>query len=140
VSTFRDRIEELRAEVGEGHIKARCVVDQAYAQNQHQTLDFVHTRGGRALYMYAPLMENWVDIFLGIARKTITTNGSDISSAMIEVAERMSQFVFDNAPVGTELDPNELRTSGHPIAEQNDIPYYDRPPISIRRPEGMPHS
>jgi len=57
---------------------------------------------------------------------------------MIDVAERMSPVCFDNAPVGTAIDPSELRTSGHPLPEQVVFQLYDEPPLSPRRPEGMP--
>jgi len=135
MSTFRDRIEELKRQLGEGHISAHCVVDQAYAQNQHQTVTFVHRHGGRAFYLGAPMEENLVPDLEHIASKVLTTDGSDIESAMIETAEKYSQYVMVNAP--KEID--ELATSGHPFVERNGVPVYDRPPISPRRPLGDPH-
>jgi hypothetical protein len=135
MGTFVDRIEDLKRQMGSGHISSHCVVDQAYAQNQHQTVEFVHRHGGRAFYLRAPLMENWVTLFSKIADKCITVTGSDVDSAMIEVAEWMAQAVFENAP----RKISELATSGHPFVLRDGVPIYDRPPISPRRPPGVPH-
>jgi hypothetical protein len=135
VSTFTQRIEDLRRQVGTGHISAHCVVDQAYAQNQHQTVTFVHRHGGRAFYLGAPLMENWMILMWRIAEKCITATGSEVEGAMIETAEWMAQAVFENAPRKIA----ELATSGHPFVLRNGSPVYDRPPVSPRRPPGAPH-
>lgn len=135
MSTFSDRLEEIRRQVGIGSISAHCVVDQAYAQNQHQTVTFVHRHGGRAFYLGAPMMENYLELMQLIADRVLTEFGSEVESAMIEVAEKFSQYVFDNAP----KEIGELDTSGHPFVERNGIPIYDRPPVSPRRPPGAPH-
>lgn len=134
-STFNERIQLLKQQVGGGHITAHCVVDQAYAQNQHQTVTFVHRHGGRAFYLGAPMIENVVGDMENIARKCITTDGSDIDSAMIETAEKYAQYVLENAPRMIF----ELATSGHPYVDRDGAVIYDRPPISPRRPPGVPH-
>lgn len=135
MGTFVERIEDLKHQMGRGHISAHCVVDQAYAQNQHQTVTFVHHHGGRAFYLGAPLMENWMVLFARIAEKCITVTGTDVESAMIETAEWMAQAVFENAP----RKISELATSGHPFVLRDGAIVYDRPPISPRRPPGAPH-
>lgn len=129
--TFKDRMEELKLKVGEGHITARCVVDQAYAQIQHQNTEYLHPHGGGPFYLSRPLMEGYPEMMQEIASVIF----DDPEPPFIVAAEKMSTYVEENAPVRIA----ELRTSGHPIAERNGIPFYDRPPISPRRPDGMPH-
>jgi hypothetical protein len=131
---FTERMLQIKEQVGRGHLVAHCVVDQAYAQNQHQTVTFNHD-DGRPFYLGAPMMESYLEWFMQIARKAITEDGSDIESAMIDIAEAMSQAVFDNAPRVIE----ELATSGHPFVERDGVIIYDRPPISDRRPPGFKH-
>jgi hypothetical protein len=135
MSEFSERIEQLRLQLGRGHITAHCVVDQAYAQNQHQTASFRHPKGGKAFYLSEPIADSYLIWMEKIASACITPDGSDVESAMIEVAEAMSQAVFDNAPKET----GELDTSGHPFVERDGVPVYDRPPVSPRRPLGWPH-
>lgn len=127
MGTFFQRTEYLGEQVGTGFITAKCVVDQPYAQDQHETLSYVHTEG-RARYLGDPLLENVTDLLEIIAIGAITRDGSEIKEAMIECAELMSMFVFVNAPV----DTTALKTSGHPIVEDNGLPIYDRAPISPR--------
>lgn len=129
--TFKDRMGEIKLKVGEGHIKARCVVDQAYAQIQHQNTAYRHPHGGGPFYLSRPLMEGYPEMMQEIASTIL----DDPEPAFISAAEKMSRYVEENAPVAID----ELRTSGHPIAERDGVPFYDRPPISPRRPEGVPH-
>jgi hypothetical protein len=133
--TFSERIGLLRDSIGAGHITAHCVVDQAYAQNQHETLTFHHPRGGRAEYLRAPMLENMVILIQEIANKVLDEEGLGLERAMIDTAEKFAQFVFDNAP----KEIGELDGSGHPFVTRNGTVIYDRPPIYGRRPEGLPH-
>lgn len=127
-STFFRRIDHLSDSVGTGSIVAGCTVNQPYAQNQHQSVHFNHPHGGRALFLSGPLMENAFTLLGDLARKIITHTGSDINQGMIDVAETMSRYVLENAPVETGV----LRTSGNPWVEDKGVRIYDRPPISPR--------
>src|SRR5882762_5554805 len=42
----------------ESSIVGSVVVDQVYAQNQHESVWFKHPRGGQAMYLHDPLFAN----------------------------------------------------------------------------------
>jgi hypothetical protein len=136
VSEFSDNLDRLASELGRSW-RVELDVNQAYAQNHHQTMTWVHRHGGGPLYLAAPFMEAHVSLLQKIADKVLTHDGSDILTGMIEVSEDMSRMVLDNAP--GDGDSDELRNSGHPTVERDGIVVYDRPPIAPRRPEGLPH-
>jgi hypothetical protein len=130
-STFYSRIDRLSDSVGAGEIVAGCLVNQPYAQNQHQSVWFQHPHGGRALYLGAPLLENAFFLMEQIARSAVTPFGSLITQRMIDVAEWMARAVMENAPVETGV----LRTSGSPWVRDQAAIVYSRPPISPREPD-----
>lgn len=125
--TFNRKIDELARRVGPGYITAKCVVDQPYAQNQHQSVWFKHTNG-RAFYLGAPLLENSLDLVASIARSVLTPSGPMIRLRMIEIAEALARYVLENAPKET----GQLSLSGHPSVTDNGVIIYDRPPITPR--------
>lgn len=127
-STFFSRIDRLQNSVGSGKLVAGCTVNQPYAQNQHQSVWFKHPQGGRALYLGGPLMENAFQLLEEIARGAITPFGSTLDQRMIDVAEKMSDYVFENAPLETGV----LATSGNPWVSDKGVRIYERPPISPR--------
>lgn len=124
-----ERIEHLIQAVGDGDIVARNEVNQAYAQIQHENLEYSHPRGGRAKYLEGPLYENYPQMMQTVADSLITRNGSDIAKGMTDAAEQMSKWVEDNAP---RLD-NTLRYSSHIQVTDNGNEIYDRPPKKPRR-------
>jgi hypothetical protein len=130
-STFYSRIDRLSESVGTGSITAGCTVNQPYAQNQHQSFWFKHPRGGRALYLGGPLLENAFLLVEQISRSAVTPFGSLITQRMIDIAEWMARAVLENAPVETGL----LRTSGNPWVKDKGVQTYNRPPISPREPD-----
>lgn len=134
---FDARLTELGDAVGSGRIRAQLDVNQAYAQNHHQTTTWVHRHGGGPFYLSVPLMESHMLLLQNIADKVITNTGSDIERGMIETAEAMSAMVETFAPGDGGTD--ELRHSGHPTVDRNGVTIYDRPPVAPRRPEGLPH-
>ena len=73
--TFSERIDELRKMVGSGKIVASCEVNQVYAQNQHEHLEYHHPRGGQALYLQEPLMENFHSYLEDYARTVLDDGG-----------------------------------------------------------------
>ena len=127
MGTFLVRIDHLSESVGTGSLSAKCTVDQPYAQDQHENLTYRH-RVGRARYLGGPLLENQAGLMEKLALKAITPTGSDLHSAMIDIAEEMAAWVQENAPLLT----GALKTSGHPEVYDNGSKIYDRPPISAR--------
>lgn len=118
---FDERIRYLSDEVGAGHIKAICFVDQPYAQDQHENLRYTH-RSGRSHYLGAPLMENTFNFVDGMSRAVITPEGSRIRDEMIDIANDMARFVEVNAPI----DTGDLRNSASPSVDDNGIEIYRR--------------
>jgi hypothetical protein len=121
----------LSEEVGIGRLRMGVDVNQPYAQNQHENLEFDHTVG-RAHYLGAPLMENTFNFIDGLARAAITEEGSRIHDEAIDIAEDMSQLVFKNAPRDPDIG-DVLANSGSPWVESNGIEIFRRPPIAGRR-------
>ena len=126
--TFSERIDELRKMVGSGKIIAQVTVDQRYAQYQHEHLELHHPRGGTALYLQQPLMENFHS-YLEDYAKTVLDDGGQ--SAMKRSAEHLSDQVEVRAPV----EFNDLRRSGHAQVTQDGRTVYDRPPKQARLTE-----
>lgn len=128
---FVERTEYLSRQVGEGDITAGCFVDQAYAQNQHETITFQHTVG-RARYLGDPLNENALFLLDSIARSVITETGSRLKFEMRDVAEQMADFVHDNAPRDPDIG-DVLANSGSPFVTDDGVEIYRRPAIARRR-------
>lgn len=126
--TFSENIARLAREVGKGKLVGHLVVDQAYAQNQHQSFWFNHPDGGEAFYLRNPLMERRGKYMEDLARKAITRRGSNIVDGMVDVAEDLSQQVFNRAP----LEFADLRASGHPFVIDDGRKVYDRAPMIHR--------
>lgn len=128
--TFGDRIDELKAMVGTGDLVGRVVVDQRYAQVQHEHLDWNHPRGGQALYLQAPLLENYPHYLQAYADRLLEDGGEP---AMVDAMEDLAEDggVATRAPV---LYAN-LRASGHPIVDSDGRNIYDRPPRQHRLSE-----
>lgn len=121
-----DGLQKLIDEVGHGDLQSKLIVDQAYAQAQHEELTWKHPHGGRAKYLEAPLMENSDELLQIMADHLIGLTGSDIKDGMIKVAEKMSTFVEDNAP--KDIGVHELARSGHPMVYDDGVVIYDRAP------------
>lgn len=125
-ATAIDRLQQLINAVGTGESVSSCIVDQAYAQAQHEELAWHHPTGGRAKYLEGPLFEQADEIVRIISDHLITKDGSDLEKGMIEVAEKMSIFVEENAPKDEGV--HELSESGHPMVHDNGVLVYDRAP------------
>lgn len=132
---FVRRTRFLSDEIGDGDITAGCYVDQPYAQRQHQNLEYTHPRGGRAMYLGGPLMENAYDLIRKIARDVITEEGSDLNEAMKQIANEMAyEYVMKEAPLGPPIDPYILRLSGSPYVIDQGVETYWVSAISARDP------
>lgn len=128
---FDRRIRYLSDEVGTGKLVAGVTVDQPYAQNQHENLSFRHVVG-QAHYLGAPLMENAFNFVDGLARATITEEGSRLKDEAIDIAEDMAGFVERNAPRDPDLG-DVLAMSGSPWVKDGQIEIYHRPPVAPRK-------
>lgn len=128
--SFDERIEFLSDQVGTGYITAGCIVDQPYAQNQHENLSFDHTVG-RARYLGDPLMENAFNFVDGVARAAITETGSRIKDEMRDIADDMVHFVEVNAPRDPDVG-DVLANSASPYVDDNGARIYYRPPKAGR--------
>lgn len=128
---FERRTKQLSDEVGTGRITAGCTVDQPYAQNQHQNMEFRH-EVGRAHYLGGPLMENAFNLLDGIARAVVTPEGSRLVDEMRDISEDLADYVRINAPKDPDIG-DVLANSGSPFVIDGGIEIYRRPPIAPRR-------
>lgn len=125
---FSERMDELIAQTPE-HVTGTVVVDQVYAQYQHEGMDLKHPRGGRAKYLGGPLIENYVSYYQRLADALLD---GDTTKAMIHNMEDLStEGVYKNAP----WEFADLKASGHPIVEENGATVYDRAPMVHRLSE-----
>lgn len=125
MGTFTERITQLINDVGTGKLEGRVVVDQPYAQDQHETLGYTHQGGGKARYLGDPLFQNvsrYMELLAGV-----TLHGG-LEEAMVQNMEHLSRQVFDQAP----FEFGDLRASGHPIVKSGGTIVYDRPPNARR--------
>lgn len=126
VETFSERIAELRRMTGAPErLRGSVTVDQVYAQYQHERLELRHPRGGRALYLQAPLFEHFDEYLAEYARHVLDNGGQ---RSMGDGMERLSDSVEDNAP----REFGDLMRSGHPQVEQGERTVYDRQPRQHR--------
>lgn len=127
-STFDRRIRELSDEVGSGKLVMGVVVDQIYAQIQHENKRFKHD-DGRSGYLSDPLMENVFSLMEKLAVNAVTENGSRLGVAAQDVAETMAGFVAKNAP----KDSGRLSESASPYVNDDGQRVYERPAVAPRR-------
>jgi hypothetical protein len=124
-SDFVSRMTELAERVGIGDLVGRVIVDQRYAQIQHEALDYRHPRGGHAKYLEGPLLRDR-DIFFEEVARTVLDDGG--KAGMITAVESLCGSVAIEAPVLW----GDLRRSGHPIVTSDGRPVYDRSPEARR--------
>jgi hypothetical protein len=129
-STFGDRLDVLKEMVGSGDLTGKVVVDQVYAQRQHEELSWSHPRGGQALYLGQPLLDNHPRYFQAYAGRLLDDGGEQ---AFVDSMEDLAEDggVATRAPV---LYSN-LRASGHPSVTSDGVTVYDRPPRQHRLSE-----
>lgn len=126
-SDFGSQIDELLAKVGSGDLAATVVVNQVYARWQHDGLDLKHPRGGQALYLQQPLMDNHSRYLADYASQVLEDGGKN---TFISAAEDLAGDggVASHAPV----EFGDLRASGHPTVTDGEEVIYDRPPLAGR--------
>lgn len=123
---FFERVDDLLDMVDGGHdLVGTVVVDQAYAQIQHERLDFNHPRGGQAKYLEEPFLAQYRKFLLSVSRSVLKDGGVN---GMAQAMESLSDAVERYAPV----DIGNLRKSGHPMVNSGSKVVYDRPPKAER--------
>jgi hypothetical protein len=121
-STFAERSQELRRMVGSGQrVTGSVVVDQRYAQYQHERLDLHHPRGGRAKYLEGPLYDGY-RTYLGWYAAEVLRDGG------IKAIERAMGHLSDQVEVSAPREFEDLMRSGHPVVKVGPKTVYDRPP------------
>jgi len=133
-STFGKRIDFLAREVGYGDLVGGCLVDQPYAQNQHENESFQHTVG-QSHYLGGPLLANSFNFVDGLARAAIGEEGSRLKSEMQDIAEDISGFVERYAPKDPDIG-DALANSGSPYVTDDGREIYRRPPKFPRHARG----
>lgn len=128
MAEFEERIQELIDQTP-SNVHGTVVVDQAYAQIQHEAMDFKHPHGGRAKYLGGPLIEKHQHYLQELANGLLDGH---LPGVMIRNMEDLStKGVYENAPV----EFADLKASGHPIVEADGGKIYDRPPMVHRLSE-----
>lgn len=122
--TFGAGIDHLIEATGEGKLVGSVEVDQIYAHYQEANDHLRHPRGGKAHALQDSLFEQSKKYMRELAKRTVTKDGSDIESAMIDNMEHLSEQYFQHAPV----EWGDLKASGHPTVTSDDATIYDRPP------------
>lgn len=123
-------MDELAALVGKGELIGSVVVDQVYAQKQHEDHTLSHPRGGGPSYLSQPLLDNREKYLRQIAGSVLENGGtSGMQSAMEDLAGEGG--VARRAPVHW----GDLRRSGHPSVTSDGQTVYDRPPYARRLSE-----
>lgn len=123
---FNRRCQELLKIVGDKNLEGKVVVNQIYAQNQHETLYFRHPSGGGPKFLTRALFQNHQSIMRGLARDALRRYG--LNSAMIVGMEKVSRGVYQNAP----HEFNDLRNSAAPSVKDRGRFIYNRPPVVKR--------
>lgn len=117
-------MDKLIAQAGNGDLVGHVVVDQAYAQNQHQSFWFNHPDGGKPFYLRDPLFANAARYMQMVADTAITRRGLEPEKGMADAMENLSDRVYDEAP----WEFADLRASGHPFVTDGQHTVYDRTP------------
>ncbi len=135
MGTFFERVEALKARIGDGDLVGRLVVDQPYALYQHETFGLNHPRGGGPKFLSGPFERSAPAYMEELADSVL--NGSLIQT-MAQNLEDLSFQLDPAAPI--DADPNfyRLRLSGNPIVTDDGTEVYNRPPFTPRQPPGHP--
>lgn len=112
-------------QVGEGTLAGKLVVDQVYAQYQHERTDLVHPRGGGPGYLRDPFFATYSDYLSRIARAFLD---GDPEREMAESMEALNTRMSASTP----LLYNNLRRSGNPQVFSQGRKTYDRKPWQRR--------
>ena len=125
-STFYARMDALERIVGDRNLTGRVIVDQPYAQIQHQKLSYHHLDGG-AQYLWRPLLESHVRYLHDIASSLLNDGGRQ---AMIRA---MSSLSTTGLRRYVPHEHNWLANSGSPEVWHDGTMIFKRPPAQRRR-------
>jgi len=131
---FSARMIELQEKVGDGPLRGEVEVNQHYALEQHENMEYPHPRGGGPKYLIGPLMEN-VDGYMAMLAEAVL-DGDELVSAMALAMEHLSAELDPAAPIDAEPNPIRLRRSGNPKVFDNGAEVYNRPSFDPREPKG----
>lgn len=131
--SFFEKIEALEEDVGSGDLIGKLVVNQHYAEYQHETQGLNHPRGGGPFFLLKPFMEAGPGYVENLSDSVL--NGFLIE-AMAENMEDLSPKLDPAAPIDRDPNPIRLRRSGNPIVIDNGKEVYNRPPIDPPEPPG----
>jgi hypothetical protein len=121
-----DGYERVRRQVGQGLLRGRVVVDQPYAQYQHEATWLRHPRGGQAKYVEVPLLRAADYYFHHVAEHVL--EGDPVRA----MRDNVEGFVTLQIPAHAPVDKAILRYSGRAIVEDNGKVVYNRPPVQKR--------
>jgi hypothetical protein len=107
-----------------GKLQGKVIVDQVYAQNQHENLSFRHPGGGPK-FLTKALFQDYNKTMQSLANNFPE---GDQNAAMAQGMERVVKGVHKNAP----HEFNDLRNSGAPSVKERGRFTYQRPP-AVRR-------
>lgn len=127
-STYRQRLDQLARNVGDGTLTGRYWVDQRYAAYQHVHKHLRHPRGGGPGYVSSPLLARHGAWYRGIAAGFL--HGHAVVR-MAQSLEDLDRQVTALAPV----DLNNLRQSGSIAVLANGRPVYVRRAFVARLPD-----
>lgn len=126
-----DGIQDLIDRTGGGKIKATVVVNQPYAQDQHETLYYKHPRGGQAKFLESPLMSkhpNWLQSFAN----RLLTRGIDAGNEWAKVGRSLKNEVPKTAP----MEFGDLRQSAALTVKEGASVIVEEPAAQPRLTEG----
>lgn len=109
-------------------LRGSVTVDQIYAHYQHEHLEFRHPRGGKALYLQAPLNDSYTG-YLERYAQTVLDDGGQQSLG------RSMEHLSDQVEIHAPREFGDLLRSGHPEVYQGERRVYNREPKQHRLSE-----
>lgn len=103
MGSFVERARYLEEQVGDGNLVMGGIVGQPYAAAVHERAYYRHPRGGMAGYLEIPYAEQRDEMIQKLADNAITSEGSRLVDAAIEVAAEFDNMVRRNAPVEKDI-------------------------------------
>jgi hypothetical protein len=125
--TFRQRLDQLARQVGDGDLVGRYHVNQRYAAYQHVHEHLEHPRGGGPHYVSAPLRARYRAWYRHIAAGLLS---GQAPARMADAMEDLDRQVTGRAPVET----GALRGSGAYTVVSGGAVVYVRPARVARLP------
>ena len=120
---FQAKMAQIQADVGFGTLTGSVIVDQVYAQNQHESTWFKHPRGGSAKYLILAFREQQYNVLM-----KLSLNLRGLIDAMMSGMETTIRSQVAKTPV---LYGN-LKASGSPSVLDNGARVRYRPAAQRR--------